>query len=390
VPDGVAKVTTPESAGSRSGQDAEPITFTLEVDQKGDGNWTELESIDVPDSDYVTHYLPDELDAIWLRLKTSRDCVATAFLHQTTSQFVDGATPEHRALFAGLASAKDEDVLGALVYAAKRNRNLRVVAGENRFFDFTKAEFEFRREERDPDLKKLLRIEPEFTLDQASVIVNYKGQKYRLPKGDSAFDQPFGSGWPRASREVESERHLANIHGTFYEVPLITNGAPPAWNLMRPVSSHSKQITDFCSWNGLLVLAGVRAGATDDGHVFADSNQNVGLWFGGIDDLWKLGKPVGRGGPWEGTCVKANLPSDPYLMTGYDRKSVEMWHNSGHSVTFTLQVDIDGNGFWVDYDSFPVPAGEKLTHEFPTAFSACWIRVKADHDTTATARFVYQ
>ena len=56
-------------------------------------------------------------------------------------------------------------------------------------------------------------------------------------------------------REVESERHLANIHGTFYEVPLLTNGEPPAIDLMRPIASHSKHITDYCSWNGLLVLA---------------------------------------------------------------------------------------------------------------------------------------
>ena len=44
---------------------------------------------------------------------------------------------------------------------------------------------------------------------------------------------------------------------------------------MRPVSSHSKQITDFCSWNGLLVLCGVRSDATNDGHVFRDEKHKT-------------------------------------------------------------------------------------------------------------------
>ncbi len=252
-----ATVTFPEKSRKVGGEQFAPVTFTLEVDRDGKGNWTELQATRVPDGGYVTHYLPEKLEAIWLRLKTDRDCIATAFLHQTTSRFIDGKAPENRKLFAGLADVTDADALGAAVYAAKRNRDLRVITGDGKFFNFTKTAFEFVSDVSDPQLHELLRVEPEFTVDAASVVLKYQGQNYRLPKGDPAFDEPFASGWPRALREVESERHLANIHGTFYEVPLISNGAPPAWNLMRPVSSHSKQISDFCSWNGLLVLAGV-------------------------------------------------------------------------------------------------------------------------------------
>ena len=194
----------------------------------------------------------------------------------------------------------------------------------------------------------------------------------------------------RAVREVESERHLANIHGTFYEVPLITNGAPPAFPLLRPVSSHSKQITDFCSWNGLLVLAGVRSDAANDGHVFADADNDTALWFGGVDDLWKLGKPVGRGGPWHDSEVQARIPSDPYLMTGYDRKSLELSHHSTQPVTITLQVDIDGTGLWVDYRAFQVEPNKTLTYQFPTGFSACWVRAVSDRDTKATLTLIYR
>ena len=159
---------------------------------------------------------------------------------------------------------------------------------------------------------------------------------------------------------------------------------------MRPVSSHRKQISDFCSWNGLLVLAGVRTNAKSDRHVFADANHSTALWFGGVDDLWKLGKPVGRGGPWHETEVKANVPSDPYLMTGYDQKSVQMSHGAARSITITLEIDINGNGLWVKYKSFKIPQGAAAQYEFPPAFSACWVRAVSDTETSATVQFDYR
>ncbi|WP_286178182.1 sulfatase-like hydrolase/transferase [Rhodopirellula sp. JC639] len=386
---GRASVEIPIKQDAEASATEDPVRVKLQVDRQGDNSWTDLETIELAGGESIAKVLPSDLDAEWLRLLTDRDCVATAILHQTTSRFVDGETPANKTLFAGLADV-DEDALAGIVYPAKRNRNLRVITGDGRNFDFTKADFTFQSDKPDAKLAKLLHVEPEFSVDEASVILNHNGKRRRLPKGDAAYDQPFASGWPRASREVQSERHLANIHGTFYEVPLITNGAPPAWNLMRPVSSHSKQITDFCSWNGLLALCGVRADATTDGHVFRDDKQRVGLWFGAIDDLWKLGKPVGRGGPWLQTLVKPGVPSDAYLMKGYDQKTVSMAHGNAKPIRITLQIDLDGNDRWVDYQSFSVPAGETLRHQFPTAFSACWIRAVCDSETSATVQFDYR
>lgn len=387
---GNAKVTIPTDANVEETRDSKPVAIRLEVDRQGNGDWTSFTQLVVPANGYVNYLLPHDLDAVWLRLSTDSDCIATAYLHQTANRFVDGTTPENQMLFAGLADVHDTTALSARVYAAKRNRNLRVITGDDRFFDFTKAEFQFETDTADSQLDQLLQIEPEFTVDKASVIVEHHGVKLRLPKGDAAYDKPFASGWPRATREVESERQLANIHGTFYEVPLVTNGAPPAFNLMRPVSSHSKQITDYCTWNGLLVLAGVRADATNDGHVFADTKNKTALWFGGIDDLWKFGKPVGDGGPWLNTLVSKNVPSDPYLMTGYDKKTVELSHTSAEPVSFKLQVDLDGTGLWVDYHVFEVAPGETVSHRFPTGYSASWTRVISSKNTTATVHFAYR
>lgn len=386
---GKATVTRPTKDRTEPSNDV-PVTFTVEVDQHGTGNWAHHQNVTVPADGCVAHYLPGDLDATWVRFKTDRDCIATIVLHQTTDRFIDGKAGENTSLFAGLADVEASDAISGLLYAAKRNRNLRVVGSGDRFFQFTKEQFEFETDAKSEDLAKLLHVEQEFLVDASSVILKSEGRRYRLPKGHSAYDQPFASGWPRASREVESERHLANIHGTFYEVPLITNGSPPAWNLMRPVSSHRKQIADFCSWNGLLVLSGIRSEAANDGHVFRDSELGIGLWFGGIDDLWKLGKPVGRGGPWMATNVKGNVPSDPYLMTGYDQKSVQISHDHSEPVSITLEVDIDGKGLWVKYKTFKVPEGKVEGHEFPVEFSACWVRAVSDTDTLATVQLQYR
>lgn len=389
APLGTASLALPVGQANDDEAIAAAVQVKVQIDQHGNGSWSDLETIELKPGDPVAKILPADLDAEWLRLITNRDCVVTAILHQTTSRFVDGDTAENQALFAGLADVGDE-ALSALVYPAQRNRDLRVITGDGRDFDFSKAGFAFQPSSSDEALAKRLQVEPDFSVDKASVIVQSQGKRFRLPKGDAAYDAPFASGWPRSSREVESERHLANIHGTFYELPLVTNGAPPAWNLMRPVSSHAKQISDFCSWNGLLVLAGVRRNASNDGHVFRDDNHDTGLWFGGIDDLWKLGKPVGHGGPWLDTNVQPGIPSDPYLMKGYDQKTVTMSHRAAKPVSITLQIDLDGTGLWVDYRSFDVAANTPLRHQFPTEFSACWVRSVCDTETSATVQFDYR
>ena len=384
-----ATVTVSESSAvTESGQ--EPVTFTLEIDRDGSGTWSEHGKVTVPAKGYTPYTLPTGLNAVWLRLTADRDCVATAVLHQTTATFHDGNEEQNQQLFEGLASVGDADIRSARIYAAKRNRNLQVITADDYYFDFTKSQFEFQPDEPDPQLNELLDVKPEFSVDDASVVIRSGGTVFRLPKGNAAYDEPLAGGWPRALREVESERELANIHGTFYEVPLVTNGAPPAWNLMRPVSSHTKAITDYCSWNGLLVLAGVHRNAKSSEHVFANEHHNVALWFGGIDDLWKLGKPVGRGGPLLRTRVKANVPSHPYLMRGYDRKTMALSHSGPEAVKMSVEVDITGTGLWCRYHEFQVPPDEALRHEFPAEFSAFWMRVVCDRDAVATVQLQYE
>ncbi len=107
------------------------------------------------------------------------------------------------------------------------------------------------------------------------------------------------------------------------------------------------------------MLAGVAADAKSSEHIYRDPQRNIGLWFGGVDDLWKSGKPVGRGGPWLQTQVEAYEPSDAYLMTGYDRKSLELIADCNTSVA--IEVDIDHQTGWHCYRTIAVKENEPMS-----------------------------
>jgi len=232
----------------------------------------------------------------------------------------------------------------------------------------------------------------ECTEDAASIIVTrYDGQRFRLPKGDAALSAAPAS---RGVRELIQERFLANFHGTFYEIP--RGGSSPSgqrnmpdFQRMKPVATHNRRIVDFCTHRGLMVLSGVRADAANDGHVFRAAPGGPALWFGAIDDLWKLGAPRGTGGPWQDTAVKVNEPSDPYLMTGYDRKTLTLSHDAKQPVEFTVEVDFYASGQWHEYRRFTVEPGATLRHAFPVGYSAHWVRLRASTPCRATAHFRY-
>jgi len=225
--------------------------------------------------------------------------------------------------------------------------------------------------------------------DKASAILKVfaAGQwsTYRLPKASHCFDHYWQTEWPRI-REVESERYLMDCHGMFYELsPVAYSGK--IWGV-RPISTHLRIIPDFCSFRGLLVLAGNQVTPIGDSNLLAGESQ-AGLWFGKTDDLWQFGKPKGWGGPWWEKPVSANEPSDPYLMTGFDQKVLHLYHDSDDNVHFTIEVDFLGNGTWKTYSVITVQSYGYTHYEFPAGFSAHWVRITVDKPCTATAYFAY-
>lgn len=227
----------------------------------------------------------------------------------------------------------------------------------------------------------------DFEVDAASVVMKDKrGQRFRLPKGAEVFSTPSPAGWRRGIREVVTERRMMNIHGTFYELPHDDSGGLAK---IRPITTHNRRIFDFASWRGMLVLSGNLDDQPAAGHTIKSDDGKAALWLGNLEDLWKLGPPQGEGGPWRDSPVKPSDPSAPYLMTGYDHKSLRLSHDRPEPVRFTLEVDILGDGKWNAYQSIAVPAGQTILHTFPEGFSAHWIRIKASAECKATAWFRY-
>ncbi|HEY3557580.1 MAG TPA: hypothetical protein VGL05_08960 [Kribbella sp.] len=208
---------------------------------------------------------------------------------------------------------------------------------------------------------------------------------YRLPKSTHTQDHAFTTEWPRI-REVESERLLMDASGMFYELPSLTY-ANAVWGI-RPIASHLRIVGDFCSWNGMLVLAGDQTTPIGDSNPVAGQPQ-ANLWFGKTDDLWSWGKPQGWGGPWWESPVRAEVPSDPYLMTGFEHKCLHLTHDADTAVDFHLEVDFLGTGSFHRYRTITVgPAGyEAFT--FPSGFSAHWVRLVPSTTCTATAQLTY-
>ena len=149
-------------------------------------------------------------------------------------------------------------------------------------------------------------------------------------------------------------------------------------------------IHDFCSYRGLLVLSGVTTElpAIENPHLIRADDGLTALWAGAVDDVWKLGKARGVGGPWKESAVRAGEPSDPYLMTGYDRKSMTL--TSDRDVSVVAEVDAAGNGTWVVYERFKLTAAQPRQHEFADAFSAYWIRFTAKPDCIISVTLHYQ
>ena len=209
--------------------------------------------------------------------------------------------------------------------------------------------------------------------------------RYRLPKGSQTYDHMWSTEWPRI-RETEHERFLMDCHGIFYELPQWTYGNRVMG--VQPVANHLWVLGDFCSFRGMLVLGADNASPAGVNNPFHGEPQS-GLWFGKTDDLWNFGKPHGWGGPWRRTPVQAGQVSDPYLMTGFDKKCLHLKNAGKQSTCFRVEIDFLGDGTFEEYQSFNIAANRYVHHEFPDGFSGHWVRLLTSETCTATAQFHY-
>lgn len=371
---------------------ASKVGIEMEIDRVGNGQWESLRAFDLNPGQYLWSEFPDDEDGVWIRLKPKHDLSAvTAWFTGSGDErrTADGGSKK----FSGLATVDDKQVVGGVIRARGENkRTLQFASSSGGYYeldgemalqavDNAKDHAFLVEHARIPSRQGILEV------DSASVLyIDDEGKRFRLPKGDAAYDQPGSLGWGRLDREVATERDLFNCHGTFYELPA-ENAA--GFTRVRPVASHRLRISDYCSYRGLLVMSGIDLEkGKDNRHIIRSGDGKAALWVGAIDDVWQLGKPVGHGGPWKDSPVTAGEPSDPYLMTGYDRKTLRL--ESSMATTITMQVDITGMGDWENMRDFTLDEAGALDYEFPAAFQAYWVRFVSAKDSTVSAQLSYR
>lgn len=354
-------------------QSAWPVDITMEGDPNGQGHWRKRGAYVLPANGYLPVVLNPAEIGTWLRLRASHDARLTAYAHL-------GYPGDRQASekFASLVTTAP--CSRALIRPSGQNRNLQVLTDDGRYFEVDET-LAFQPVE-DPkpidEMKKVAAMKPFAHADELSPYLERQGQRYRLPQV-----MPVDPA-ARDLREVQSERYLLNLGGLMYEMPR-DDGVPR----LRPVCSHGRLIHDFCTWRGLLVIAGCRSDAQPDGQYFAGPD-GFGLWFGAVDDLWQLGKPVGTGYVWKDTEVAAEAVSDPFLATGFDRKSIRLQNASPAVQTLVLECDFLSTGNWQEMARIEVPAGDGLVYRLPNGFAAHWLRLRATQAATLTAQFIYE
>ena len=361
-----------------------PAAFRLEVDRRGDGQWQPLRRLEVaPGQAAWTEFTPEESGA-WIRIVPETDAM------DVTAQFYlrqrDPRPAEPGPIAQTLSAAHDPRASTGVLHVTRgQPPGLRYVTTAGAGYDL------------DADLRLTLSPDTNSTrwiaqhlaiatnlisADAASLLyVDEGGQRWRLPRAHPSA--PAESG--RLCREVCTERNLLNAGGTFYELPARNAGG---FAKIRPIATHKRSVADFASYRGLLVLSGVAPDASGP-HVVRSDDGIAALWVGAVDDLWQFGKPRGTGGPWKDTPVRNGQPSDPYLMTGFDRKTLTLSHAGGAPVTFTVECDLTGTGVWAVFARVNVSPGRSEVLAFPDALGAYWMRVTPDGDTTATAQCRY-
>ncbi|WP_425614761.1 hypothetical protein NA78x_004638 [Anatilimnocola sp. NA78] len=379
------------------------VNFAIEVRgpekrHAAEGDWLAYREVKVAPKSNFRLSISADAKIEWMRVRSHSQAPKVTAVFQLSNPDRRPDTADE--MFAEIAKPADKKLSGGLIYA--RGGNLRTLR-----FAATSTNGDVAKDlgcyDLDANLKLVRAGDPQgwdyakksyaipkdvITVDNASVLnIDEQGRRWRLPKGDVAFDHagPFGA--ERIDREVCTERDLLNVHGTFYELPAENAGG---FAKVRPVTTHNRRVHDYCSYRGLLVMSGIAATETKNPHVITSDDGLCKLWVGVVDDLWKFGKPRGVGGPWRQTKVEAKQPSDPYLMTGYDQKRLTIEHDSPNSISMRLEVDYSGTGNWSTYETLEVAPGAVVKHAFPADFAAYWVRLVPSDSCTATAVFVYE
>lgn len=370
--------------------------FVFETDKNGTQTWTKIKSVTLAAGESRLIEFSKSESGEWIRVKAGSPTTATVSFHYSGTES-RSASPSLK--FRGLAEISGSRSIGGLLYGLGDNRRVLGISAiifengrekEAGYYELDAALNLVKKN--DPKMNKFIKekfaiAENVIEIEESSIlIVDDKNRRWRLPLGDGGFKSPTGAAQLRVCREVTTERDLFHTMGTFYELPAEN---ADGFAKIRPVASHRFRIHDYTSYRGLMVMTGLDPNADAGKHIVRSDDGQAAVWVGVIDDLWELGKPVGCGGPWKNSRVKAGEPSDPYLIGFYDNRSLEISHDASDPVTFRIEVDPTGHDTWMLYKEVVVNPGEKFTYQFTESFQVRWMRFAADKSCSATAWLVY-
>ena len=387
--------------------DKKPATVAAQINS-GNGKWRDLREIEIGGDGTAWISFEPETPGEWIRLVPNRELPnATALFYFNTPR-----EPESDAIFDGLAEPAEPNFSAGLIRArgarlGTANASARVYQdgrpGDAAYYELD-GEMNLSRKN-DPKalnyIEKNIAIPTGLLLDEPGsiLVIDDQNRRYRLPKsGDWADGSKRGliEKLPplRSDREVCTERDLFHAAGIFYELPAENAGG---FIRIRPIAAHNKKIVDYCSYRGLLLLTGVSSDpekTKNNPHIIRSDDGKFAVWAGAIDDLWRLGKPTARGGPWRETRAESGTPSDPYLINGFESKRLELAAKSldggADRTTVRLEADFFGDGEFHAVRSFELGVNELVEYDFPDAFGAYWVRLVPETSGVFTAQFIYE
>ncbi len=92
---------------------------------------------------------------------------------------------------------------------------------------------------------------------------------------------------------------------------------------------------------------------------------------------------------WLKDDVKAGAPSEPFLFSGFAKRSLHLAHQNAEQVTVRIEVDPKGNGVWTKLRDITVPANDNAWTEFPLTEVGVWVRLIANRDATKATAFLH-
>ena len=218
-----------------------------------------------------------------------------------------------------------------------------------------------------------------------------KWSAFRLPKSSHSYDGAHGwnTEWPRI-RDIGEKDLLMTMHGAFWKFPRTFSAANTAG--IAPLSNYLKVIGDFCRWNDTVVLGCDDTAKSEflnehplKGKLAGPGQSQSNLWFVKPAQLAALGPVIGRGAVWMDDAVKAGIASEPFLISGYEHRALNIAQDGDEPLIIKVEVN-NGDGAWESSREITVPAKGSAWEALGE--SGTWIRLTPREDRArVTAMF---